>query len=826
MRAAGWIGIAAIVASAPAQAQSVTVSAPAGRAGDAAAAIARQTGTSIVIADSELANRRVPAIRGNLTTGQAVERLASAAGARAISVGSRAWRIVPAARASRAQVARASAAPVPQPTVRSTPPPETTGPDIVVIGSKRDVPLVDYAGQAELIDGEELVFGGVGGTEKIMQRVPTVSSTYLGSGRNKLFIRGIADSSFTGPTQSTVGQYLGDLRLSYNAPDPDLRLSDLERVEVLEGPQGTLYGAGSLGGIIRLVPNEPEPGVVEGSAMVGGSATQHGALGGDASVTANLPVIGEVAALRVAINAETQGGYIDKPLLGRTDVNRTDIYGGRATFRYEAAPGWTVDLVGVVQRTDGRDSQYADRDGPSLTRAAQVTEGFDADYAQGQFVITGEFGDLRFKSSTGITGQQLEERYDATLPQGDPRVFTQHNDTEMVANETRLWRPLGERTGWLIGASYTHNRTRLTRTLGPPDAQGAVTGVTNVVDEVTFYGEASVRLAEGLVATGGGRFTRARLSGDGEDVGRIMPAQPSDGDAVVGRALELAYAAAIASRSEETVLPSVSLAANVDPETTVYLRYQEGFRPGGLAISGNFVARFQNDSLGTLELGARHGRPGSGPFDVAASVAYTRWRDIQADFIDSFGFPSTANIGDGRIWTATLTGGVQLTPSLRVDGGLTWNDGRIDEPPPVLLLNLAQLVNIPGFTGRLEELPSSLLERITEIPNIARFAGRIGFDYRRPVGGDLELTAQGWANYVGRSRLGVGPELGELQGDYVDTGLAVRLGRKDIGLTLSLTNLTDEEGNRFALGTPFAIGRDQITPLRPRTVRVGIDASF
>ena len=65
-----------------------------------------------------------------------------------------------------------------------------------------------------------------------------------------------------------------------------------------------------------------------------------------------------------------------------------------------------------------------------------------------------------------------------------------------------------------------------------------------------------------------------------------------------------------------------------------------------------------------------------------------------------------------------------------------------------------------------------------------------------------------------------------MQGDYVDTGLAVRLGREDIGVTLSLTNLTDEEGNRFALGTPFAIGRNQITPLRPRTVRLGIDASF
>src|SRR5690606_19776390 len=100
-------------------------------------------------------------------------------------------------------------------------------------------------------------------------------------------------SSFTGPTQATVGQYFGDMRLSYNAPDPDLRLSDLERVEVLEGPQGTLYGAGSLGGIIRLVPRVPELGVTSASAMVGGSLVQHGAGGADASATMNLPLLGD-----------------------------------------------------------------------------------------------------------------------------------------------------------------------------------------------------------------------------------------------------------------------------------------------------------------------------------------------------------------------------------------------------------------------------------------------------------------------------------------------------------------------------------------------------
>jgi outer membrane receptor protein involved in Fe transport len=184
-------------------------------------------------------------------------------------------------------------------------------------------------------------------------------------------------------------------------------------------------------------------------------------------------------------------------------------------------------------------------------------------------------------------------------------------------------------------------------------------------------------------------------------------------------------------------------------------------------------------------------------------VSYTRWSDIQADFIDNAGLPSTANIGDGHIWSLTVNGGFALGRDLRIDAGFTFNDSKVDEP-------------VSDF----------VLARTTQVPNIARFAGRIGFDYHRELGGDLFLLAQGWAHYVGKSRLGVGPELGEVQGDYLDTGLTVRIGREELGLTLSLSNLTDEKGNRFALGTPFQIGRDQITPLRPRTVRLGLDASF
>src|SRR3546814_17891161 len=93
--------------------------------------------------------------------------------------------------------------------------------------------------------------------------------------------------------------------------------------------------------------------------------------------------------------------------------------------------------------------------------------------------------------------------------------------------------------------------------------------------------------------------------------------------------------------------------------------------------------------------------------------------------------------------------------------------------------------------------------------------------------GDEDFRVNGWANYVGPSRLGIGPVLGESQGDYVDTGLAMRVGNNRRGLSLTVTNLFDSRGNRFSLGTPFLEGNEGfLTPLRPRTPRFAVDVAY
>ncbi|PTW48647.1 outer membrane receptor protein involved in Fe transport [Sphingomonas faeni] len=802
----GCLVVAVLAVAAPAQAGQGAVDLPAGRLGDAVLALGRQSGTSIVVGDPGLWARRVPAVRGRMSAREALDRLATAANADVVAAGAVGWRLT--ARAPRViPVKRPKVVPV-------AAPPAVQGADIVVTGSKRDVRLRDFAGQVALLDGVDLALGGAGGTEAILARLASVSSTHLGAGRNKLFIRGIADSSFTGPTQTTVGQYFGDLRLSYNAPDPDLRLYDIASVEVLEGPQGTLYGAGSLGGIIRTVPNAPELGAVSASIAGGLSATWHGDPGADLGATLNVP-LGERVALRVVGYGVSEGGYIDNPVLDRRDVNRTRIGGGRAALRLDAGNGWTVDLGGIGQWTKGDDSQYADRDAPPLTRSSAIVQGFSADYTMGQVVVSGTIGGLKVKSSTGIVSQTLTERYDATLPAvdptlpitnwpafgspliaaaGSPRVFAQRNATDMIANETRVWRPMRNGFGWVVGGSFTHNRTRLSRSLGPVDAPAPVTGVTNSIDEATLYGEGSVQLVRGLTATAGARVTRASLAGTGED---IAPARLE--------AVALARARVTADRIETSVLPSASLIAAVLPKVSLYGRYQQGFRPGGLAIESDFVRRFENDRVRTLESGMRFGLAGVDRAYLTASVSHTIWQDIQADFIDATGLPSTANIGDGRIWTFSAAGGWKPVAGLTLDAGFTYNDSRVTEPSAALFVALA---------------------RMSQVPNIARYAGRLGADYRRDVGRDLELRVYGWARYVGRSRLGVGPVLGEEQGDYLDTALTARVGRPALGVTLGVTNLTDSVGNRFALGTPFQVGSGQITPQRPRTIRIGLDAAF
>ncbi|MDV3457837.1 TonB-dependent receptor [Sphingomonas sp. HF-S4] len=758
--------------------------------------LSRQTGTSIGFREATLAGLQVRPVRGRFTASQALERML-------LGTRFRARRVAPATYL----VERFSKSAAPK---RPRPAPPTVEPEvaptpeeIVVTATKRDVPLGAYPGGVQIVDGSALSAAeSLRGTEAVEARIASVASTHLGPGRNKLFIRGIADSSFVGPTQSTVGQYWGNSRITYSAPDPNLRLYDVKSVEVLEGPQGTLYGAGSLGGVVRVVPRSPDLANFEGSAWGGVLAVQHGKPGVDGGAILNLPIKQDTIGLRLLAFGSIEGGYIDDVQRGLDDINRVRTIGGRAGLRVDPGDDWTIDLNAVGQRINGDDSQYAERAVGELDRASGIAQPFENEYWLVDLVARKHWGSLELTSSLGYAGQYVFERFEGqTLTDpGDPIVrptasainsaFTQSNRISMVTGEVRLARRGANGTGWVLAASILRNDTLTHRKMD----FARLTGVRNQVEEATLYGEATVEPVDRFTLTLGGRLTHATLSGSSEDVAEAIAFRFDPG--------------ARASRSETRFLPSLAAAYRIADDLTLFGRYQQGFRPGGIAVRREFIQRFDGDRVATYEAGARYRSPG---LDLALSASATRWTDIQADLVDGFGFPTTANAGDGRVFSIGMTSRWRPVAGLELDAALYLNNSKVTDRAFVIL----------------PTADASTAVNVERLPNVADATGRIGAAYTHILGNGLEFSANGYARYVGKSTLGIGPILGRLQGDYVDTGVEVRLGEAKRGVSLALTNLLDSRGNRFALGSPFLIrDRDQTTPLRPRSVRLGFDLSF
>jgi outer membrane receptor for ferrienterochelin and colicin len=156
-----------------------------------------------------------------------------------------------------------------------------------------------------------------------------------------------------------VAVLLDDTRLNYDAPDPDWTLIDIKQVEVLEGPQGPLYGTGAIGGIVKISTNRPALDEASGAVTAGLSLSQDSDLSNSQSLIANVALIPNRLGVRVVGYRGFQDGWIDN-VGGRADSNREELIGGRMALRWTPATDWTVDLAGAIQNRRAQDSQYVD----------------------------------------------------------------------------------------------------------------------------------------------------------------------------------------------------------------------------------------------------------------------------------------------------------------------------------------------------------------------------------------------------------------------------------------------------------------------------------
>ncbi|WP_139139253.1 TonB-dependent receptor domain-containing protein [Sphingobium phenoxybenzoativorans] len=745
---------------------------PAGPLSTSLAAFSRITGLSIGLpgAMPRATSRRVS---GAMSADAALRRLLRGTGLRAVRLGAAVYRIEPAP-AVRQQ-------PVEEP---PSPPPggmETPAADIVVTAQKRPQFLANVPLSISVLAAADMP-AGIASPESrnIVSVTEGLAMTNLGPGRNRQFIRGVADSPFNGLSQSTVAVQMDEARVTYDAPDPDLRLFDIDRVEILKGPQGPLYGSGALGGIYHIVTRKPDLDAIAATARLTSEAVQHGGIGGGVDAVINMPIVDDRLAIRFVGYRSYTAGWIDN-VNRRDDTNSSRTLGGRLALRWRPSDDWTVDVGGTLQDLNVNDSQYVLASDDTLERDNAIAEPNDNDFRMVNATVRGQLGDMRLLYAASFIDHDVDYTLEATAASpffglSGPSAYRNKREYKLFNQEVRL---SGGR--WLAGLSYMHAKTHDIGTI--QQAQGSPQAVSiedRSATEYAAFGEASFRLFSMIDATVGARLYHSVTSDEDTQDGRRE------------------------FRLHKTVLsPSMSLSMPLSDRGLVYLRYARALRPGGLAASGPAnETSFASDELGTVDLGVRRASR-DGRFSVSASLYYTIWTDIQSDYLLPNGLVSTRNAGRGRIVGAeaavewTIGGGFTLA------AGASAQSTRLTHAEDDLELDDRRLPIAPDITGRI------ILSKAFDL-------------------GDWRAQISGQANYIGHARLTFDQDLDRKMGNYTLYALNASMARGPFTLTGRIDNLFDVKGdNSFAFGNPFSIrAAEQYTPLRPRTLTLSVSRAW
>jgi outer membrane receptor protein involved in Fe transport len=543
---------------------------------------------------------------------------------------------------------------------------------------------------------------------------------------------------------------------------------------------------------VRIEPHAPALNILTGAMWSGVTGTAHGGSGLDAGAVINLPVVEDRLALRVVGYTALEPGYIDDLGRQRSNVNRTRIRGGRAALRWMPGNDWTIDLLGIVQSIDTRDAPYADVGAPPLTRSPPIAQPSYHQFLSGGLVISRHWAGAKFRSTTGIVHQSFGEQYVAPRPPISS-LFVGKDWSTLASEEARLSGG-GSRINWVIGFSALSNTDSDRVFFGLIGKTPLLAKIRDNIRNINEYSEATFHVVSNFSLTIGERYDHYKISGHAYNFSSPLHSLASGPVTSFGNAIAKAY--------EHHFTPSFALSYKYDARSLVFLRYERGFRPGGLT-DGLAVKRFSGDRLETVEAGIRHGASDQDRFVISLTGATSRWRNIQADQIDGVGLPFIANIGNGRIRSIDLTTSVRPAPGWQID--------------------------FSGFLARGHFDPASVSANngdVSELPNVVHDGGSAALDYRGHLAGGQTWRAELRLQHVGKSLFGTGLFQTNSQGGYTTLALGgeIRLGRTT--LSLDASNLTDSKANAFAVGTPFAATRLQITPLRPRTLHMSARYDF
>ncbi|HEU4517389.1 MAG TPA: TonB-dependent receptor, partial [Steroidobacteraceae bacterium] len=544
--------------------------------------------------------------------------------------------------------------------------------EITVTARKRAESLQDVPFAISARTGENLQAVGAQNIEDVSRNVAGLSVQNLGPGQSQVGLRGISagktDRDLPG-VKEQVGVYMDESVISLSLFTPDLDLYDLNRVEVLRGPQGTLFGSGSLAGTVRYISNQPDLSDGYGDFEVGINTISDGGDGGFIRSMFNVP-LGDRAALRVVgyfnelpgfIDAHGPDGSLDQ------NVNDGERQGGRLSLRWELTDSIVITPRVIYQDIDvngyNRQDEFNILANPFTTtqprvnirdreQYRQLDEHFDDDFFLGDLTMEFDFGPAVLTSVSSYTDRDILVTRDASQLTGSVTFdilgevdgvrldspLLDYTTVEVFTQELRLSSDTDGRFQWLIGGFFSDIQRDYGQTL-PTPGYDALIGVPSPAvgsppdtpffsripydfEQKAAFAEVSLDITERFAATLGARyydFTEERdlyfggLFADSDG----LPTEPSNGPG---------------ESDDDGVLPRVLFAYDVSDSVQLNAQASEGFRLGGINDPLNqglcspedlitFGGRdsFESESLWNYELGAKIGFAGGrGQFNVAA----------------------------------------------------------------------------------------------------------------------------------------------------------------------------------------------------------------
>jgi iron complex outermembrane recepter protein len=689
--------------------------------------------------------------------------------------------------------------------------------EVLVTATKRtesvqDVPVsitVLSAAQLEAMGAEQFFDYGTS--------IPNLSFG-IGASDGNLSGRGIALRGVQG--SNTTGFYIDDTPV-LETLDP--HIVDIARIEVLRGPQGTLYGAESMGGTVRLITEQPSSAGLAGQVHVLGSGTDHGSFNDLVEGVVNVPLVSDKLALRASAFYEFDDGYFDKglgpeaapPTSTLTHVGSMKYYGGQIALRFEPVSGLAFTPRIMYQKTDQDGSPYAYDVATNLVQREVFNlspGGTDKWYLASLTInYTAPFG--TFESSTGYFDRktfELEDDTDVTQyflgttsPIASP--ITREQDLRRFAQEVRFSSTFHGPAQLLVGGFYsdsTRPRDYEWTAPGLPAAISPSDLLLTFIDsrqakEYALFGDASYDLLSNLKATVGVRWFR--------DTATFH--QLTDGLFFGG--VQSVYDAPESSESGFT--PKYLLEYKVQPDVLLYAGAAKGFREGGnnialppgpppsgcdedlanLGVTAASIAAFKSDSLWSYEVGFKTSSADR-RFTFNGAAFSIDWDKIQqAVHLPLCGYGYTGNAGRARSTGFELELNGRLLPELTLGLGIGYTDARITEQGPGTPQKAGSPVyQVPDLT-----VASNLQY---ERPVTAGWAGFARIDYSY-IGSSYSAN-----NDVQSPRFRPGYNL-------VDLRLGARNERYEV--TLFVKNLTNERAN---LGDAILIGAEE--PGHPRFV--------